>query len=184
MLVLSPFVPWVSLSGVPAFVGCVLTAKHELTIVWSCIPQVRKIPSWPRSWTNFSVFIAISPPQCMRGWANFCIFWANLLVTPCSLQRQDVPAARAARRNGLRGQRRPDAGHHEPRVALSFYTNIYYHWPLFLSGSHSSLAVICCHSLVVYTVISLPLAVIFCRNDTAAPLGQAPRPTPRRPRSS
>jgi hypothetical protein len=44
------------------------------------IVQVRKKPSWPRSWANFSLYCCI--PTGMHG--PTCIFWANL--TPFSLQ--------------------------------------------------------------------------------------------------
>jgi hypothetical protein len=43
--------------------------------------QVRKTPSWPRSWANFSLFYSYIPTG-MHG--PTCIFWANL--TPFSLQ--------------------------------------------------------------------------------------------------
>jgi hypothetical protein len=44
------------------------------------LKQVRKTPSWPRSWANSSLLCLCSTG--MRG--PTCIFWANL--TPCSPQ--------------------------------------------------------------------------------------------------
>ena len=46
--------------------------------------QVRKTPSWPRCWANFSLYRCI--PIGMHG--PTCVFWANL--TACSLQTDDA----------------------------------------------------------------------------------------------
>ena len=46
--------------------------------------QVRKTPSWPRSWANFSPFIAYSCIPTGMHPGPTCIFWANL--TPFSHQ--------------------------------------------------------------------------------------------------
>jgi hypothetical protein len=52
---------------------------------------VRKTPSWPRSWANFSPLYSCIPTG-MHG--PTCIFWANL--TPFSLQGlRSQPAVRA-----------------------------------------------------------------------------------------
>ena len=43
--------------------------------------QVRRAPSWPRSWTNFSLLLSCIPTGMHE---QACIFWANL--TALSLQ--------------------------------------------------------------------------------------------------
>jgi hypothetical protein len=48
--------------------------------------QVRKTPSWPRSWANASAYYRCTPTG-MYG--QTCIFWANL--TPSSLQNWKLP---------------------------------------------------------------------------------------------
>ena len=48
--------------------------------------QVRKPPSWPRSWANFSLLLIYScVPTGMHGLT--CVFWTNL--TPLSLQTME-----------------------------------------------------------------------------------------------
>jgi hypothetical protein len=58
--------------------------QRELSLM--AARQVRKTPSWPRSWANFSLLYLYSHGN---AWVNLhhgltCIFWANL--TPFSLE--------------------------------------------------------------------------------------------------
>jgi hypothetical protein len=46
-------------------------AEHNLTWVLGRIAEVRKPPSWPRSWANFSLFTAVFPQECMGQPASF-----------------------------------------------------------------------------------------------------------------
>ena len=62
--------------------------------------QVRKTPSWPRSWANFSLLYLHSP---RNAWTNSRgptrIFWAN--VTACSLYRWQYEELRAWRQRPM-----------------------------------------------------------------------------------
>jgi hypothetical protein len=40
-------------------------------IVADLMTKVRKTPSWPRSWANFSLFRAVFPQECMGQPASF-----------------------------------------------------------------------------------------------------------------
>ena len=53
------------------------------------LAKVRKTPSWPRSWANFTLCSCI--PTGIHG--PTCIFWANL--TPFSLEAAILEAAPA-----------------------------------------------------------------------------------------
>jgi hypothetical protein len=61
-------------------------AKQYLTdvLAGSNGGKVRKMPSWPRSWANFSLYSCI--PTGMDG--PTCTFWANL--TPFSLKVRQI----------------------------------------------------------------------------------------------
>ena len=50
------------------------------------VPKVRKTPSWPRSWANFSLLWLCYHRDAR---ANLCILWANL--TPLSLKEGVTP---------------------------------------------------------------------------------------------
>jgi hypothetical protein len=43
---------------------------------WLAQLQVRKTPSWPRSWANVSLFF--KPYSHRNAHGSICIFWANL----------------------------------------------------------------------------------------------------------
>ena len=65
-----------------------LNCGNFVCYVWPVpVAQVRKTPSWPRIWANFSLYCCITTG--IHG--PTCIFWANL--TPPSLQ----PVARGRR---------------------------------------------------------------------------------------
>jgi hypothetical protein len=55
---------WLSGSANPDDSPRLVAAKLALA-------QVRKTPSWPRSWANFSLFLAVLPQECMGQLASF-----------------------------------------------------------------------------------------------------------------
>jgi hypothetical protein len=65
--------------------------------------EVRKTPSWPRSWPNFTLHSCV--PTGMHG--PTCIFWANL--TPLLARVRGRPALRWRLARGHAARVRPGA---------------------------------------------------------------------------
>ena len=71
-----------------------LAAPSPRVAGWPPLAQVRKTPSWPRSWASFSL-LSIAVCAQDRAWANLYLVRADL--TPTFLAAQAAEASVAAR---------------------------------------------------------------------------------------
>ena len=61
----------VATMGVGDYLGVKVHAACRPTVVSGLAALVRKTPSWPRSWANFSLLIAVFPQECTGRLAYF-----------------------------------------------------------------------------------------------------------------
>jgi hypothetical protein len=67
----------------PARLGKNVALLRDMTDTMYNPAKVRKMPSWPRSWANFSL---LSPYSHENAWANLRRFGQAMKLTPCALK--------------------------------------------------------------------------------------------------